>query len=73
KLTNLGREMARLPIAPTVSRMVLQAQKEGALREVLIIASAISIQDPRVRPLDQQQQADQEHRKFIHKGSDFLT
>ena len=73
KLTNLGREMARLPIAPTVSRMVLQAQKEGALREVLIIASAISIQDPRVRPLDQQQQADQEHRKFMHKGSDFLT
>lgn len=73
KLTDMGKAMARLPIAPTVSRMVLQAQKEGAMQEVMVIASAISIQDPRIRPLDQQQQADQEHRKFLHKGSDFLT
>jgi ATP-dependent helicase HrpA len=73
RLTSRGRAMARLPIAPTVSRMVLQAQEESALREVLVIAAAISIQDPRVRPLDQQQKADQEHRKFVHPESDFLT
>lgn len=73
QLTPLGRDMARLPIAPTVARMVLQAQHEDALREVLIIASAISIQDPRVRPLDRQQEADREHRKFLHAESDFLT
>ena len=73
RLTRMGRDMARLPIAPTVSRMVLQAHKEGALREVLVIASAISIQDPRVRPLEQEAEADREHRKFVHKESDFLA
>ena len=72
RLTSTGRDMARLPIAPTVSRMVLQAQKEGALREVLVIASAISVQDPRVRPLEQEAEADREHRAFVHPGSDFL-
>ena len=73
RLTERGRAMARLPVSPTVSRMLLQAQQEGALQEVLVIASAISIQDPRVRPLDQQEQADQEHRKFRNGSSDFLT
>lgn len=73
KMTDLGRDMARLPIAPTVARMVLQARREQALKEVLIIASAISIQDPRVRPLGQEKEADQEHRKFVDKTSDFLS
>ena len=73
RLTGQGREMARLPVSPTVSRMLLQARQENALQEVLVIASAISIQDPRVRPLDQQEQADQEHRKFRNASSDFLT
>jgi ATP-dependent helicase HrpA len=73
RLTKLGRDMSRLPIAPTVARMVLQAQKEQALKEVLVIASAISIQDPRVRPLGQEKEADQEHKKFVDKTSDFLT
>lgn len=73
RLTPLGRSMARLPIAPTVARMVLQAQKEQALKEVLVIASAISIQDPRVRPLGQEQAADQEHKRFVDKKSDFLS
>ncbi len=73
RLTDRGRAMARLPVSPTVSRMLLQARQEGALQEVLVIASAISIQDPRVRPLDQQEQADQEHRKFRNGSSDFLT
>ncbi len=73
RLTRLGRAMARLPIAPTVARMVLQAQEEGALREVLVIAAVISIQDPRERPQDKQEQADQMHRPFLHPQSDFLA
>ena len=73
RLTDRGRAMSRLPVSPTVSRMLLQARQENALREVLVIASAISIQDPRVRPLDQQEQADQEHRRFRNASSDFLT
>ncbi|MDA0747299.1 MAG: ATP-dependent RNA helicase HrpA [bacterium] len=73
RLTRMGRDMARLPIAPTVSRMVLEAEKEGAVREVLAIAAAISIQDPRVRPLDAQKEADRAHKRFVHQESDFLT
>ncbi|MGH7943854.1 MAG: DUF3418 domain-containing protein, partial [Opitutaceae bacterium] len=72
-LTPLGRELARLPVDPTVGRMILQARAEKALREVLIIAAGLSIQDPRERPLDKQQQADAAHRRFVHPDSDFLT
>ena len=72
-LTPLGRELARLPVDPTVGRMILQAREEKALREVLIIAAGLSIQDPRDRPLDKQQQADAAHRRFGHPDSDFLT
>ncbi len=72
-LTDLGRELAHLPVDPTVGRMILQARTEKALREVVIIAAALSIQDPRERPLDQQQQADTAHRRFNHPDSDFLT
>ncbi|MBI2813184.1 MAG: ATP-dependent RNA helicase HrpA [Opitutae bacterium] len=72
-LTDLGRELARLPVDPTVGRMILQARTEKALREVLIIAAALSIQDPRERPLDQQQKADTAHKRFTHPDSDFLT
>ena len=72
-LTPLGRELARLPVDPTVGRMILQAREERALREVLAIAAGLSIQDPRERPLDKQQQADQAHRRFVHPDSDFLT
>ncbi|MBI4621876.1 MAG: ATP-dependent RNA helicase HrpA [Verrucomicrobia bacterium] len=73
QLTPLGRELARLPVDPTVGRMILQARAEKALREVLIIAAGLSIQDPRERPLDKQQQADAAHRRFAHPDSDFLT
>ena len=73
RLTPLGRDMARLPLAPTVSRMILQARKERALREVLVIASAISIQDPRVRPLGHEKAADQEHKRFVDGESDFIA
>jgi len=72
-LTDLGRELAHLPVDPTVGRMVLQARNEKALREVLIIATALSIQDPRERPLDEQQKADAAHRRFTQPDSDFLT
>ena len=73
RLTRLGRDMARLPIAPTVSRMILQAQKEGALREVLVIAAAISVQDPRERPQDKREQADEVHGRFRDPVSDFYS
>jgi ATP-dependent helicase HrpA len=73
ELTALGRELARLPVDPTVGRMILQARSEKTLREVLIIAAGLSIQDPRERPLEKQQQADAAHRRFAHPDSDFLT
>jgi len=73
RLTPVGRELARLPVDPTVGRMILQARAEKCLREVLIIAAGLSIQDPRERPLDQQAQADTAHRRFAHRDSDFLT
>lgn len=73
RLTRIGEELARLPVDPTVARMVLQAREEKCLREVLIIAAGLSIQDPRERPLDKQQAADAAHRRFAHGDSDFLT
>jgi ATP-dependent helicase HrpA len=73
RLTPLGRRMARLPTGPTVARMLLQAQEEGALKEVLVIAAGISAQDPRERPADQQEAADQMHRRFAQPQSDFLV
>jgi len=72
-LTPIGRELARLPVDPTVGRMILEARTEKALREVIIIAAGLSIQDPRERPMDKQQQADHAHRRFVHPDSDFLT
>ncbi len=73
ELTPLGRDLARLPIDPTLGRMLLQAQQEQATRELLIIAAGLSIQDPRERPLDQREVADAAHRRFSHPQSDFLT
>jgi ATP-dependent helicase HrpA len=73
ELTPLGRELARLPVDPTVGRMILQARTEKALGEVLVIAAGLSIQDPRERPLDKQAAADAAHRRFAHPDSDFLT
>jgi ATP-dependent helicase HrpA len=72
-LTAVGRELARLPVDPTVGRMILQAREERALREVLVIAAGLSVQDPRERPLDKQAAADAAHRRFAHPDSDFLT
>ncbi|QYM78497.1 DUF3418 domain-containing protein [Horticoccus luteus] len=73
ELTAIGRELARLPVDPTVGRMILQARTEKCLREVLVIAAGLSIQDPRERPLEKQAAADAAHRRFRHGDSDFLT
>jgi len=72
-LTQLGRQMSKLPVEPRISRMLLQAKKQNALREVLIIASALSIQDPRERPAEKKQAADQKHKELAHEDSDFLS
>lgn len=71
-LTPLGRELARLPLDPRVGRMILAARDQQALREVLVIASALSVQDPRDRPLEAQAQADEAHRRFADERSEFL-
>jgi ATP-dependent helicase HrpA len=73
ELTEIGQRLARLPIDPTIGRMLLEAAKFNVVKSVLIIASVLSIQDPRERPMDKAQLADAEHQKFRIKGSDFLT
>ncbi len=72
ELTDLGRDLARLPIDPRLGRMILEADREHAMAEVLIIAAALSIPDPRERPHDQQEKADAAHARFAHEDSDFL-
>ena len=73
ELTPLGQDLARLPIDPTLGRMLLQSQREHATRELLIIAAGLSIQDPRERPLEQKEAAAAAHKRFIDPRSDFLT
>ncbi|MXQ68192.1 ATP-dependent RNA helicase HrpA [Actinomadura rayongensis] len=73
RLTETGRRLAQLPIDPRLGRMVLAADANGCVREVLVIAAALSIQDPRERPADQQQAADEHHRRFADPTSDFLS
>ncbi|WP_263249126.1 ATP-dependent RNA helicase HrpA [Saccharopolyspora rosea] len=75
RLTPIGRKLAQLPIDPRLARMVLEAERNGCVREILVIAAALSIQDPRERPADKQQQADQKHARFVDEepDSDFLT
>ena len=71
ELTAMGSELARLPVDPRVGRMILEARERGALSEVLVIASALSLQDVRDRPMEAQQQADQQHAKFDDEKSEF--
>ncbi|VVE46281.1 ATP-dependent RNA helicase HrpA [Pandoraea communis] len=73
QLTPLGRELARLPLDPRVGRMILAARDHQSLREVLIIASALAVQDPRDRPIEAQDAADNAHRKFADEKSEFLS
>lgn len=73
RLTQTGRKLAQLPVDPRLARMVLEADKNGCVREVMVIAAALSIQDPRERPADKQAQADQQHARFKDETSDFLA
>ncbi len=72
RLSRRGRLMSRLPLDPCISRMILEARENNALREVCVIAAALSIQDPRVRPVEKEQEADRVHRRFSDRHSDFL-
>jgi ATP-dependent RNA helicase HrpA len=73
KITDIGLQLARLPLDPRVGRMLLEAKREACLQEVLIIASVISMQDPRERPMDKRAAADNAHAKFAGEGSDFMS
>ena len=73
RLTPLGRKLAQLPLDPRLARMVVEADRNACVREVMVIAAALSIQDPRERPTDRQEAADQQHRRFADPGSDFLA
>ena len=73
RLTETGRKLAQLPVDPRLARMVLEAERNGCVREVMVVAAALSIQDPRERPADKQTQADQQHARFRDETSDFLA
>lgn len=73
RLTPLGRKLSQLPVDPRLARMVIEADRNGCVREVMVIASALSIQDPRERPAEKQTQADQQHARFKDETSDFLA
>ena len=73
QLTPLGRKLSQLPVDPRLARMVIEADRNGCAREVMVIAAALSIQDPRERPVEKQTQADQQHARFRDETSDFLA
>jgi ATP-dependent helicase HrpA len=73
RLTKLGQRLARLPIDPRLARMIVEAERLGCVREVIVIAAALSLQDPRERPEEHRAHADQLHARFKDEGSDFLT
>ncbi|NBB78681.1 MAG: DUF3418 domain-containing protein, partial [Verrucomicrobia bacterium] len=73
RLTPLGRQLAHIPVDPTVGRMLLQGKDENVLDDVLVIAAGLSIQDPRERPAERAKEADAMHKQFTHPESDFLT
>jgi ATP-dependent helicase HrpA len=73
KITPLGRQLARLPVDPRIGRMILAAEDEGCVREVIVIAAALTIPDPRERPSDQEEAARQKHARFADESSDFIS
>ncbi|HET7328904.1 MAG TPA: ATP-dependent RNA helicase HrpA, partial [Nocardioidaceae bacterium] len=73
RLTQVGRQLAQLPLDPRLARIVVEANRLGCLREAMVIVAAVSIQDPRERPLEHQQAADDKHRRFADTDSDFAT
>ncbi len=72
-ITDVGRRLAQLPVDPRIGRMILQADAEGCVREVLVVAAALSIPDPRERPSDQEEAARQKHARFADEYSDFVS
>src|SRR5208283_2901106 len=72
ELTEIGRRLSHLPVDPRIGRMILAAIEEGCLHEVLIIAAALEVQDPRERPMEKQEAADRAHAQFADEQSDFL-
>ncbi|WP_414686044.1 ATP-dependent RNA helicase HrpA [Mycobacterium sp.] len=72
-ITDLGRRLARLPVDPRLGRMILQAQTEGCVREMLVLAAALTIPDPRERPTDREEAARQKHARFADDASDFVS
>ncbi len=72
-ISPLGWKLAKFPVDPAIARMLVAAEKEGCLGDVLIIASALTVQDPRDRPMDKQEQHTAAHEKFAHAQSEFLT
>jgi ATP-dependent helicase HrpA len=73
RLTKVGRRLARLPLDPRLGRMVLEAEQHGCVHEVMVIAAALSIQDPRERPAEKRQAADEMHARFRDDASDFIS
>lgn len=73
RLTKLGKRLAKLPIDPRLARMLLEAEQRGCVSEALVIVSALSMQDVRLRPIEHQEAADQAHSRFLDTSSDFLT
>ncbi len=73
QITDTGLQLAKLPLDPRVGRMILSAKRENCLKEILIIASVLSMQDPRERPMDKREAADNAHSKFTAEGSDFMS
>jgi ATP-dependent helicase HrpA len=73
EITETGLQLAKLPLDPRVGRMILAAKREACLKQILIITSALSIQDPRERPMDKRESADNAHTKFAGEGSDFMS
>ena len=73
RLTPLGRRLAQLPVDPRLARMVVEGERNGCATEVMVIAAALSIQDPRERPAEKQAQADQAHARFADTESDFVA
>ena len=72
-ITDIGRRLAQLPVDPRLARMILQADTEGCVREVLVLAAALSIPDPRERPVDREEAARQKHSRFADEHSDFVS
>ncbi|MEZ0238397.1 MAG: ATP-dependent RNA helicase HrpA, partial [Methylophilaceae bacterium] len=73
RITEIGNQLAKLPLDPRIGRMILAAKRESCLKEILIIGSALAMQDPRERPMDKREAADQAHAKFADERSDFMS